>query len=51
MNIKNKLVSMFAIVFILFESTMLDTILRFFIRNINNYEIRKKVIRNIIVID
>ena len=30
---------------------MLDIILKFFIRNIDDHEIRKKVIKNIIIID
>ena len=30
---------------------MLDIILRFFIQNINNYEIRKKITRSIIIIN
>ena len=51
MNVKNKLISVFVTVFFLFESTMLDIILRFFIRDIDNYEIRKKVIKSITVID
>ena len=42
---------MFATVFFLFESTMLDIILRFFIRDINDYEIRKKITRNMTVIN
>ena len=48
---KNKFISIFTAAFSLFESTMLDIIFRFFIRNIDDYEIRKKVIRNMIVID
>ena len=42
---------MFAIMFILLESTMLDTILRFFIRDIDGYKIRKKIIREMIIIN
>ena len=48
---KNKLISMSAAVFSLFESTMLDIILRSFIRNIDDHEIRKKVIKDMIIID
>ena len=51
MNVKNKPISMFTTIFILFKSTIFDIILRFFIRNIDIYKIRKKVIRNIIVIN
>ena len=51
MNVKDKPVLMFAITFILFKSTMLDIILRSFIRNIDNHKIRKKITRNIIIIN
>ena len=51
MNVKNKFISMFATAFSLFKSTMLDVILRFFIRNIDDHEIRKKIIKDIAVID
>ena len=51
MNVKDKPVLMFAITFILFKSTMLDIFLRSFIRNIDNHKIRKKITRNIIIIN
>ena len=50
-NVKNKFVSMFAIIYILFEFVMFNIIFKFFIQNINNYEIRKKVICDIIIIN
>ena len=42
---------MFVAAFSLLESTILDIILRSFIRDINDHEIRKKVTRNIIIIN
>ena len=48
-NVKNKLISIFATTFFLLESTMLNIILRFFIRDIDDYEIRKEVIRDMII--
>ena len=42
---------MFTTIFILFKLTMLDIIFKFFIRNINDYEIRKEVIRDMIIIN
>ena len=50
-NVKNKLISMFITTFFLFESTMFNIILRFFIRDIDDYEIRKKAIKDITVIN
>ena len=50
-NVKNKLISMFITIFSLLESAMLDFILRFFIRNIDDYKIRKEVTRDMTVID
>ena len=51
MNVKNKFIAMFVAAFSLLESTILDIILRSFIRDINDHEIRKKVTRNIIIIN
>ena len=51
MSIKNKSVLIFATIFTLLKSIMLDMILKFFIRNINNHEIRKEIIRDMIVIN
>ena len=42
---------MFIIIFFLLESAMLNIIFKFFIRNIDDHEIRKKVIQNIIIIN
>ena len=42
---------MSATIFFLLKSTMLDIILKFFIQNINNHEIRKESIRNMIIIN
>ena len=42
---------MFATIFSLLELTMLDIILRSLIRNIDDHKIRKKITRNIIVIN
>ena len=50
-NVKNKFILMFAIIFILLKLIMFDIILKNFIRNINDYEIRKKVIYDMIVIN
>ena len=50
-NVKNKFISISVIAFSLLEFAMLDIILKFFIRNIDDHEIRKKVIKNIIIID
>ena len=50
-SVKNKSISVLIITFILFKSIMLDIILKSFIRNIDDYEIRKKIIRDMIVIN
>ena len=51
LNVKNKSISTFTIILFLFESTMLDIILRFFIRNIDDYNIRKEVTRDMVIIN
>ena len=48
-SVKNKLIAMFIATFSFLESAMLDIILRFFIRNIDDYEIRKKTTRSMII--
>ena len=47
-NVKNKFAFVVAIIFILFEFVMLNIILRAFIKNLLNFEIRKKIIKNMI---
>ena len=51
MNVKNKPALIFITVFTLFKSIMLDIIFKSFIRNINDHEIQKKIIYDMIIIN
>ena len=42
---------MLAIIFILFKLIMFNIIFKFFIRDIDDYEIRKKIMRDITIIN